>query len=113
MAKSGSIAQIGISGFFCERELLKNKNDEYRHGIDVSWARNERPRVSTSSFVGEIQAMFYGFDMAGLLKGILSELPIAGIDVEIPTYVGRDYLDDAYQVESANIATSENGRMGV
>ena len=55
----------------------------------------------------EIQTLFYGFDMARMLKGLLAELLFGGIDVEIQTYVGNDYSDDAYQVDSANTAAGE------
>ena len=55
----------------------------------------------------QIQALFYGYDMARMFNGILSELPIGDIDVEIRTYVRNDYSDDSYRVDSANTMTSE------
>ena len=56
----------------------------------MSWVSNKSPRVPTSSYAGEIQAVFYGFDMARMLKGLLAELLIGNIGVEIPTYVRND-----------------------
>ena len=48
-----------------ERE--RTENVEFRHGISLSWVRNESPRASTSSYAGGIQALFYGADMARVL----------------------------------------------
>ena len=50
------------------------KNVEYRQGIAVYRVSNKSPRVPTSSYTGETQAIFYGFDMAGTSKDPLSEL---------------------------------------
>ena len=51
--------------------------------------------------------MFYGFDMAMMLKGLLAELMFANVGVEIPTYVRNDNSDAVYQVDSINTAGNE------
>ena len=64
--------------------------------------------MSTSSFSGKIQAVFYGSDMARMLKGLLSGLAFVDIGVDIPTYVRNDNTDAAYRVDSVNTVTAEN-----
>ena len=89
---------------------------EYRQCTAASRVRNQSPIVPTSSYTGEMQALFYGFGMAGVLKGLLEEL-LFGIGrgvcvcvcVGVPTYVRNDNSDAAYQVDRANSVTSENG----
>ena len=65
-------------------------------------------RASTSSFAGSIQALFYGFDMDRMLKGLLAELLYGNIGVEIPTYVQNDNTEAAYRADSLN--TVANGK---
>ena len=105
--KAGSRAQIGICGFARKQIEEKTKNVEYRQGIAVSCDSNRGPRAPTSSYAGEIQASFYGFDMDRMLKCLLAELMFANMSVEIPTYVRNDNSDGAYQVDSVNTATGE------
>ena len=62
--------------------------------------------ASTSSFSGEIQAAFYGFDMSRMLKGLLSELLFGNIGAGIPTYARNGNSTLAYQVDSANTVTN-------
>ena len=64
--------------------------------------------VSTSSYSGETQSLFYGFDMTRALEGLLYELIFGNMGVGIPAYVRNDNSDAAYQVDSVNTATSEN-----
>ena len=45
--------------------------------------------------------------MARMLKGLLAELPIGNIGIEIPAYVRNDNSDGGYQVDSANAVTIE------
>ena len=52
----------------------ETKNVEFPQGIAVSWVSNKCPRFSTASYAWVIQALFYGFDMARMLIGLLSEL---------------------------------------
>ena len=56
---------------------------------------------------GEIQALFYGFDMARMLKGLLEELTFVNIGVAIPTYVRNDNSDAVYRGDSVNTVTNE------
>ena len=86
LAKAGSRAQIGICVFWKTDYGTNEKWGECHQGIAVSWVSNESPSVATSSFSGEIQAAFYGFDMAMMLKGLLAELLFGNIGKEIPTY---------------------------
>ena len=51
--------------------------------------------------------MFYGFDMARMLKGLLAELLFWDIGAGIPTYVRNDNSTAVYQVDSANAVTNE------
>ena len=81
-------------------------NVEFRQGIAVSRVSNKSPRVATSSFAGEIQAVFYGFDMARMLKGLLAELLFGSVGAEIPTYVRNDNSTAVYQVDSADTVTN-------
>ena len=46
------------------------KNKEYRDGKPAAWASGERLTVSTSSYSGEIQAIFYGFDTARFYRSL-------------------------------------------
>ena len=54
------------------------------------------------------QALFYGCDMARMLKGLLEELIFGNMGSEIPTYVRNDNPDVSYQVDSSNTVTNEN-----
>ena len=60
----------------------------------------------------EIQAAFYGFDMAWMLNGLLAELLFGDIMVEIPKYVRNDNSTAAYQVDSPNTVTNEKRLSG-
>ena len=64
-------------------------------------------RAATSSYSGETQSLFYGFDMARMLKGPLAELMFGEMGSAISTYVRNDNSDAAYQVDSVNTATDE------
>ena len=70
------------------------------------------PRVPTSSFADGVKALFYDFDMARMLKGLLSELMLGDIAVEIPTYVRNDNADAVYQVDSVNTGTHDKSPNG-
>ena len=70
---------------------------------------NKSLRAHKSSSAGGIQALFYGSDMARIVKGLLEELMFGDIVVEIPTYVRNDNSDALYRVDSVNTATSKNG----
>ena len=72
----------------------------------VSWVSDKSPRVATSSFPGEIQAVFYGFDMARMLKGLMAELLFGNIGVGIPTLAINDNSTVVYQVGSVNKVTN-------
>ena len=52
LTKTGSGAQIGISGCSGKQITEKTKNVERRQGIAVSWVGNESPMVSASSYAG-------------------------------------------------------------
>ena len=64
--------------------------------------------MSASSYAGGIPSLFYGFDMARMLKGLLAELMFRNMGVEIPTYVRNDNSDSLYKVDPSNTATNEN-----
>ena len=55
--------------------------------------------------------MFYGFDMARMSKGLLGDLLVGNIGVEIPTYVRNDNRTVAYQVDSVK-AVGGGNRLG-
>ena len=105
--EAGSRARIGICGFLRKQTTEKTKNVEYRQGIAVSWVSNASHRASTSSYAVEIQALFYGLGMARMLKGLLAELMLANVGVEIPTYIRIGNSDASHQVSSVNTATGE------
>ena len=65
--------------------------------------------ADTSSFAGEIHAIFYGFDMARMSKCVLSELLFGNIGEAIPTFSRNDNSAVLRQVESVNTVTHENG----
>ena len=75
----------------------------------ISWVSNKSPRVTTSKEAGEIQEVFYGFDMARVLKGLLAELLFGNIGVEIPTYVRNDNRTIIYQVETTKSVSNAKG----
>ena len=79
LTKSGSRAKIGICGLLRKQITEQTKSAQYRQGNAVPWVSNKSPRSSTSSFAGEIQEVFYGRDMARLLKGMLAELLFGNI----------------------------------
>ena len=106
LTKTASRAQIGIWGFPRHRNSEKTKNVELRRGISVSWVNNKCPVAPTSSCAGEMKALFYGFNMATMLKGPLSELTFGNMGVEIRTYARGDKPDVTYQVDSVNTATN-------
>ena len=58
-----------------------------------------------------IQAV-YGFEMAGLLKGLVPDLLFGDIGAEIPTYVRNDNCAIMYQVESTKSVSNEKRRNG-
>ena len=62
----------------------------------------------TPSYDGEIQALFYGFDMSTMLKCLLAELTSGNMGAEVPTYVRNDNPDAVYQVDAVNTAANEN-----
>ena len=90
LTKTGSRAQIGIGGFLRKQITDQSKNEEFQQGVGVSWVIDKSYRVATSSFAGEIQSVFYGFDMARTLKGLMAELLFCNIGVEIPTFARND-----------------------
>ena len=63
------------------------------------------PRAEISSYSGEIQSLFYGFDMARMMHGLLAELIFGNMGTGIPTYARND--NAVYQVDSVNTATKE------
>ena len=85
----------------------KTKNVDFQHGIAVSWASNVITTASASSCAGGIRSLFYGFDMARMLKGLSAELTRGNMRVWIPTYVRNDNSDASYLVDSANTVTNE------
>ena len=50
--------------------------------------------------------MFYGFDVARMLKGVIAELTFGYMGVAVPTYVRNDNSDASYQADSANPVTN-------
>ena len=99
--------------FLGKQPTEKTKNVEYRQGIAVYRARDKNPRVSTSSYAGEIQALFYGPDMAGMSKVLLAELTSVNMGVEIPTYVRNDNSVAAYRADSVNTVKGEKRPNGL
>ena len=61
LTKTGSRDQIGICGFIRSKIKETNKNENFHTGIAISWSSSKSHRVSTSSYAGELQALFYGF----------------------------------------------------
>ena len=68
---------------------------------------NKSPRLTTTKEYGAIQAVFYGFDMARMLKGLLAELVFGNIGVGVSTYVRRDNLKILRQVGSPKSVSAE------
>ena len=73
---------------------------------------NESQRAITSSYAGETQSLFYVFDMAMMLKGLLAELTFGNMGAAIPTYVRNDKQDAVYQADSVNTTTNEKRLSG-
>ena len=109
LTRAGNRAQIGICGFATKQNFKKTDVAEFHQGVEISWAGNKSPRVTTSEEAGATQAVFYGFDMARMLKGLLSELLVGNIGVEIPTYVRNDNCTIMYQVEPTKSVSNEKG----
>ena len=108
LTKTGSRAQIGICGFIRAKITEQNKNQQFHKGIAISWSSSKSPRVATSSYAGEIQALFYGFDTARFLKEMLAELLFGNVGCSINTYVRNDNSDAVYHMDSMNTVTNEN-----
>ena len=85
----------------------------FQHGITVSRVSNKIPTVSTSSYAWRIQALFYVFYTAWMLKGLLAELTIGNMGAGIPTYVRNCNSDAMYQADPANAATIEKRLNGL
>ena len=107
MAETGSRAQIGICGFLMAQITEKSKNVEYRQGIAVSWVGNKRPMFPTSGYAGEIQALFYGRDVARASECHVAEFIFGNMGIEIPTYVRNDNSDASYHADCVNTETNE------
>ena len=75
------MAQIDIPGFSGMQITEETKNLEYRQCIAALRVNSIGPRVSTSSYSGEIQALYYCFDVARMRKALLSELLFCNIGV--------------------------------
>ena len=82
LTRAGNRAQIGICGFVRKQNFKKTDVEEFHQGVAISWVINKIPRVITSEEAGGIQAVFYGFDMAMMLKGLLSELLFGNVGVK-------------------------------
>ena len=108
LTESGSRAQIGICVFLRKQITDHSRNIEFRQRIDVSRVSSKSPRSPTSSYAGKIQASFYGFCMARMLKCLLAELLVGNIGVEIPTHMRNDNSTAAHQIDSVNAVTNEN-----
>ena len=68
---------------------------------------SKSPRLPTPSFVGgDTSSVFYGFDMTGAAKGLLSGLLLGDIWEEIPTYLRNGNSTIAYKVDSSNAVTN-------
>ena len=82
MANTDQNGQSGANWdlWFLRKQITDQaKNEEFHHGIAVSWVSRKCPGVATSSFSGEIQEVFYGSDVARMLKGLLAELLIGSV----------------------------------
>ena len=91
------------------------KNLEHRQCIAASWGVTKVLDPQPPVTQGGIEALFYGCDMAGMLKWLLPVLLFGNIGAAIPTYVRNDNSDAAYRVDSVNSATGEkriNGLIG-
>ena len=73
LPNTGSRAEIGICVFLGKQITENTKNVEYHHGTEVSWLSIEIPWAPTSSYAwgGGAHALFYGFDMARMMEGLL------------------------------------------
>ena len=91
------------SAFFFRNGLLIEQNDEFQKWVAASWVSDESPRVSTSSFAGNIQDAFYGFDIARMLEGHMAELLFGNIGWGfrlLLTFVRNDNSTVLYPVDS-------------
>ena len=57
LTKTGSRAQLGICGFI-RNKINGEQNENFHTGIAISRPSSKIPRVSTSSYAGETQALF-------------------------------------------------------
>ena len=55
--------------FYAKAEIEFAEVGEFHQGVAISWVSNKSPMVTTSKEAWDIQAVFYGFDMAMMLKG--------------------------------------------
>ena len=61
--------------------------------------------MATSSFDGGFK-LFFGFDMARALGGLMDEILFGNIGIKIPTYVRNGNSTVVYQVGSASTVTN-------
>ena len=90
-----------------EGNFAKTEMGCFHQGVAVSGVINKSPRVAKSKKAGSTQAVYYGFDMARTLKGLLWELLFVDIGVAIPTYVRSDSCKITYQVGLLKTAPKE------
>ena len=108
LTKTGIRAQIGIFGV-CEEQITEQPKMSSVSIVFLYPGRVTKVQRRQHLVTQGAQALFYGFDMARMSKGLLSGLAFGNMGVEIPTYVRNDNSDALYQAGSVNTVANENG----
>ena len=75
LAETGRMAQIGIYGFLGGQMADRTKNPVYQQGIGAI-QEAAMTRAPTSSYAWMPRGLFYGCDVARMLKGLFSRIDI-------------------------------------
>ena len=90
----------------------RNKDDAYLGGVPIARFIGKSPRVATSSYAGEIQAVFYCFDAARFLKSLSPVLLFGNEGAGVETRVRSDnssFVENAHSINSVTNGRRLNG----
>ena len=93
---------------------MRGKDKSYLGGIPIAWPGGGVLAVATSSYAGEIQAAYHGFDTSRYLKSTISELLFGNGNISIGAMVRNDsssVVEHVYPINSAAQGRMSNGAL--
>ena len=112
LSKGAGRSHIEICGFNREEAHGRNKDKSRLGGIPIVWDIGASLRGSTSSYGGEIQSAFRGFDTARFVKSTLSGLICGNENVAIETRMRNGKPIVVEHLRSINPITKERRQNG-